>query len=128
MRPIQSDLVRTKSFRRPLAILVAAAVGSIGGATVILSLASPPITERSSYAVKPETATASLRPELQPALASATPTANMARGKVNAATPVQTMHKLGVPTNPKVRRVVTRGRHYHHNFARYFAPRFSSSW
>jgi hypothetical protein len=137
MRPIHSDLVRARIFHRPLATFVAIAIGGIGSATVIFSLASPPTTERSRHVMKPETTMASPRADLQSALASATPeatpAANMARANGDEAKPVQTMHKLGVPTKRKAqnhtgRRVASRGKHYYSNFARYFGPRFSAFW
>jgi hypothetical protein len=117
-------------------MFVAVAVGGIGGATVILSLASPPATERSSRVMILETAAVSPAPEVQPRLASATPaamsTATMARTDGNAAAPVETPHTFSVPAKPEAQnhkgRVAYRGKHRYRNFARYFAPRFSASW
>ena len=140
MRPIDgnfySDLVRPRPFLRPLAMLVAVAVGGIGGATVILSLASPPAAERSSRVMTVETAAVSAKPEIQSRLASATtvatPTATMARTDGDAAVPVETTHKFIVPAKPEAQnhkgRMAYRGKHHYQNFARYFAPRFSASW
>jgi len=115
-------------------MLVALAIGGIGSATVILSLARLPATEQSSHVVKLEAFVDSPRPELQPNPASATPealsTADTVRG--NTVAPVQTMHNLAVPINRKAQnrtgRVVSRGNHHYRNFARYFGSRFSASW
>jgi hypothetical protein len=117
-------------------MFVAVAVGGIGGATVILSLASPPAAERSSRVMILETAAVSPKPEIHPHLASATPAttsaATMARTDGNAAAPVETTHKFSVPAKPDAPnhkgRVAYRGKHHYRNFARYFAPRFSASW
>jgi hypothetical protein len=140
MRPIDnnfySDLIRPRTFLRPLAMSVAVAVGGIGGATVILSLASPPAAERSSRVMILETAAVSPAPEMQPRLASATPaamsTATMARTDGNAAAPAEATHKFSAPANREAQnhrgRVAYRGKHRYRNFARYFAPRFSASW
>jgi hypothetical protein len=136
MRPIDnnfySDLIRPRPLLRPLAMFVAVAVGGIGGATVILSLVSPPAAERSSRVMILETAADSPAPETQPHLASATPVATMARTDSNAAAPVETMHKFSVPANPEAQnhrgRAAYQGKHRYRNFARYFAPRFSASW
>ena len=136
MRPIgnsYSDLIRPRTFYRPLAMLVALAIGGIGGATVILSLASPPITERSSHAIGLETSTASPRPELQPTLASAMPEAPLTANTVRStAAVVQPMRKLGVPTKRTAQnhagRMASRGNRHYRNFARYFGSRFSASW
>jgi len=114
-------------------MFVAVAIGGIGSATVILSLASPPITERSSHVIKLETPTASPRPELQPPLASGTPeaplTVNTVRTDGNAAAPAQ---PIGVAVKRKAQnhagRMVSRGKHHYGNFARYFGSRFSASW
>jgi hypothetical protein len=140
MRPIDnnfySDLIRPRTLLRPLAMFVAVAVGGIGGATVILSLASPPAAERSSRVMMLETAAVSPGPETQPHLASATPaaisTATMARTDGNAAALVETTHKFSVPAKPETQnhraRAAYQGKHRYRNFARYFAPRFSASW
>ena len=139
MRPIgnsYSDLIRPRTFYRPLAMLVAVAIGGIGSATVILSLAWPPATEQSSHVIKLEAIVDSPRPQLQPILASTTPealpTADTVRGNGNTAAPVQTVHNLGVPISRKAQnrtgRVVSRGKHHYRNFARYFGSRFSASW
>jgi hypothetical protein len=136
MRPIDnnfySDLIRPRTLLRPLAMFVAVAVGGIGGATVILSLASPPAVERSSRVMVLEPAAVSPAPEMQPRLASATPaptsTATMARTDGNAAAPVETTHKFSVSAKPEAQnhkgRVAYRGKYRYRNFA----PRFSASW
>jgi len=54
-------------------MFAAVAIGGIGSATVILSLASLPATEQSSHVIKLVAIVDSPRPELQPTLASATP-------------------------------------------------------
>jgi hypothetical protein len=140
MRPIDnnfySDLIRPRTLLRPLAMFVAVAVGGIGGATVILSLASPPAAERSSRVMMLETAAVSPEPETKPHLASATPaamsTATMARTDGNAAAPVETTHKFSVPAKPEAQNrkghVAYWGKYRYRNFARYSAPRFSASW
>jgi hypothetical protein len=140
MRPIDnnfySDLIRPRTLLRPLAMFVAVAVGGIGGATVILSLASPPAAERSSRVMILETAAVSPKPEIPPHLSSATPAttsaATMARTDGNAAAPVETTHTFSVPAKPEAQshkgRVAYRGKYRYRNFARYFAPRFSASW
>src|SRR5580700_11318630 len=98
MRPndnnFYSDLIRPRTFLRPLAMFVAVAVGGIGGATVILSLASPPAAERSSRVMMLETAAVSPGPEIQPNLASAASAATVARTDGNAAAPVEPTHKF----------------------------------
>jgi hypothetical protein len=117
-------------------MLVAVVVGGIGGATVILSLASPPAAERSSRVMILETAAVSPKPEIPPHLSSATPAttsaATMARTDGNAAAPVETTHKFSVPAKPETQnhrgRTAYQGKHRYRNFARYFAPRFSASW
>jgi hypothetical protein len=136
MRPIDnnfySDLIRPRTFLRPLAMFVAVAVGGIGGATVILSLASPPAAERSSRVMMLETAAVSPGPEIQPNLASAASAATVARTDGNAAAPVEPTHKFSVPAKPEAQnhkgRVAYRGNRRYRNYARYFAPRFSASW
>ena len=137
MRPIgnsYSDLILPRAFYRPLAMLVALAIGGIGSATVILSLAWPPAAERSSHVIKSQAIADFPRPELQPTLASATPEALSTADTVrdNTAAPVQTMHNPGVQNNRKTQnrtgRVVSRGKHRYRNFARYFGSRFSASW
>jgi hypothetical protein len=140
MRPIDnnfySDLIRPTPLLRPLAMFVAVAVGGIGGATVILSLASPPAAERSSRVMMLETAAVSPEPETQPHLASATPaamsTATTARTDGNAAAPVETTHKFSVPAKREAQNrkghVAYWGKYRYRNFARYSAPRFSASW
>jgi hypothetical protein len=136
MRPIDnnfySGLIRPRTFLRPLAMFVAVAVGGIGGATVILSLASPPGAERSSRVMMPETAAVSPGPEIKPHLASATPTTSMMRTESNIAAPVDIPRKFNVPTKREAQnrrgRVAYRGKYHYRNFARYFAPRFSASW
>jgi hypothetical protein len=117
-------------------MLVAVVVGGIGGATVILSLASPPATERSSRAMILETAAVSPAPETQPHLASAPPaamsTATMARTDGNAAAPAEATHKLSVPAKREAQNrrgyAAYWGKYRYRNFARYSAPRFSASW
>jgi hypothetical protein len=117
-------------------MFVAVAVGGIGGASVILSLASPPAAERSSRVMILETAAVSLGPQMQPRLASAMPAATsaatMPRTDGNAAAPVETTHTFSVPPKPEAQnhkgRVAYRGKYRYRNFARYFAPRFSASW
>jgi hypothetical protein len=117
-------------------MFVAVVVGGIGGATVILSLASPPAAERSSRVMILETAAVSPGPQMQPRPASATPaatsTATMARTDGNAAAPVEATHKFSVPAKPEAQnhrgRAAYQGKHRYRNFARYFAPRFSASW
>jgi hypothetical protein len=140
MRPLDnnfySDLIRPRTLLRPLAMFVAVAVGGIGGATVILSLASPPAAERSSRVMILETTAVSPGPELQPHLASATPaamsTATLARTDGHAAAPAESTHKFSAPAKPEAQnhkgRVAYRGKYRYRNFARYFAPRFSASW
>jgi hypothetical protein len=117
-------------------MFVAVAVGGIGGATVILSLASPPAAERSNRVMKVETATVSPAPETHPHLASATPAATsaatMARTGGNAAAPVETTQKFSVPAKREAQNrkghVAYWGKYRYRNFARYSAPRFSASW
>ena len=140
MRPndnnFYSDLIRPRTLLRPLAMFVAVAVGGIGGATVILSLASPPAAERSSRVMMLESAAVSPGPETQPHLASATPaamsTVTMARTDGDAAAPVETSRKFSVPAKPEMQhhrgRAAFQGKHRYRNFARYFTPRFSASW
>src|ERR1700722_16307094 len=134
MRPTDnnfySDLISPRTFLRPLAMFVAIAVGGIGGASVILSLASPPAAERSSRVMILETAAVSPGPETQPRLASATPatmsTTTMARTDGNAAPPVEATHTFNAPAKPEAQnhkgRVAYRGKHRYRNFARYSAP------
>jgi hypothetical protein len=140
MRPIDnnfySDLIRSRTLLRPLAMFVAVAVGGIGGATVILSLASPPAAERSSRVMILETAAVSPGPEIQSHLASATPVATSATPTARtdgiAAAPVVTAHTFSAPvkseTQSRKGRVAYRGKYRYRNFARHFAPRFSASW
>jgi hypothetical protein len=140
MRPTDnnfySDLIRPRAFLRPLAMFVAVAVGGIGGASVILSLASPPAAERSSRVMILEPAAVSPAPATQPHLASATPaamsTATMARTGGNAAAPVETTHQFSVPAKREAQNrkghVAYWGKYRYRNFARYSAPRFSASW
>jgi len=117
-------------------MFVAVAVGGIGGATVILSLASPPSAERSSRVMILDTAAVSPAPETQPHLASATPaavsTSTMARTDGNAAAPVETTHQFSVPAKREAQNrkghVAYWGKYRYRNFARYSAPRFSASW
>jgi hypothetical protein len=117
-------------------MFVAVAVGGIGGATVILSLASPPAADRSSRVMILEAAAISPGPQMQPYLASATPaatsTATMARTDRNTAATLETTHEFSVPAKREAQnyrgRVAYRGKHHYRNFARYFAPRFSASW
>jgi len=115
-------------------MLVALAIGGIGSATVILSLARLPAAEQSSRVMKLQAIVDSPRPELQPTAASATPEALPAADTVrgNTAAPVQTMHNLAVPINRQAQnrtgRAVSRGKHHYRNFARYFGSRFSASW
>jgi hypothetical protein len=140
MRPIDnnfySDLIRPRTFLRPLAMFVAVAVGGIGGATVILSLVSPPAAERSSRVTILEATAVSPGPETQPSLASATPaamsTATMARTDGNAAAPAEAAHQFSDPAKREAQNrkghVAYWGKHRYRNFARYSAPRFSASW
>jgi hypothetical protein len=140
MRPTDnnfySDLIRPRTFLRPLAMFVAVVVGGIGGATVILSLASPPAAERSSRVLILETAAVSPKPEIEPRPASATPTvpstATTARTDGNAAAPTETTHKLSVPAKREAQNrrgyAAYWGKYRYRNFARYSAPRFSASW
>jgi hypothetical protein len=140
MRPIDnnfySDLIRPRSLLRPLAMFVAVAVGGIGGATVILSLVSPPAAEQSSRVMILETAAVSPGPQMQPRLASATPaatsTATMATTDSNAAAPVEAAHQFSVPAKREAQNrkghVAYWGKYRYRNFARYSAPRFSASW
>jgi hypothetical protein len=117
-------------------MFVAVAVGGIGGATVILSLASPPAAERSSRVMVLEPAAVSPAPETQPHLASATPAVTsaptVARTDGNAAAPVEPTHKSSVPVKPEAQNrkahVAYWGKYRYRNFARYSAPRFSASW
>jgi len=134
MRPtsnLRSDFIQVRTM---LAIaLVAVAVGGIGGATVILSLAWPPIAERSSYVPNLDAATAPASPEpttLATGLPEATLTIDV-RPHSDAVAPVQTTHKPGVATRKAQNHwgvMASRIKHRHRNFARYFAPRFSDSW
>jgi hypothetical protein len=140
MRPndnnFYSDLIRPRALLRPLAMFVAVAVGGIGGATVILSLASPPAAERSSRVMILDTAAVSPAPETQPNLASATPaavsTSTMARTDGNATAPVETTHAFSAPAKREAQNrkghVAYWGKYRYRNFARYSAPRFSASW
>jgi len=119
-------------------MFVAVAVGGIGGATVILSLASPPAVEqRSSRVMVLEPATVSPAPETPPHLASATPAAatsppTVARTDGNAAAPVESTHQFSVPAKREAQthkgHVAYWGKYRYRNFARYSAPRFSASW
>jgi hypothetical protein len=135
MRPIidvYSDLVRRETFRRSLAMLVAVSIGGIGGATVILSLGSAPITERPSRIV--EIHATALQSELLPSIASQPPettsTTNMVRATGNVVGPFQSGRQFGVPVKRnaqrRARRFAFRDRHHYRNLARYFSPR--SSW
>ena len=140
MRPTDnnfySDLISPRTFLRPLAMFVAIAVGGIGGASVILSLASPPAAERSSRVMILETAAVSPGSEIEPRLASATPAApstpTIGRTEGNTAAPVEATHTFNAPAKPEAQnhkgRVAYRGKHRYRNFARYSAPRFSASW
>jgi len=117
-------------------MFVAVAVGGIGGATVILSLVSPPAAERSSRVTILEPAAVSPGPQMQPRLASATPaamsTATVATTDGNAAAPVEAAHQFSVPANREAQNrkghVAYWGKYRYRNFARYSAPRFSASW
>jgi len=117
-------------------MFVAVVVGGIGGATVILSLASPPAAERSSRVMILETAAVLPKPEIEPRLASAIPaapsTATMARTDGNAAAPVEAAHQFSVPAKREAQNrkghVAYWGKYRYRNFARYSTPRFSASW
>jgi len=117
-------------------MFVAVVVGGIGGATVILSLASPPAAERSSHVMILETAAVSAKPEIEPRPASATPAATsaatMAKTDGNAAAPIETTHKLSVPAKREAQNrrgyAAYWGKYRYRNFARSSAPRFSASW
>jgi hypothetical protein len=144
MRPTDnnfySDLMRPRTFLRPLAMFVAVAIGGIGGASVILSLASPPAAERSSRVMIMDTAAVSPAPETEPHLASATPAATpvatpagtMARTDGNATAPVETTRQFSAPARREAQNrkghAAYWGKYRYRNFARYSAPRFSASW
>jgi hypothetical protein len=139
MRPVDdmcSQFIRTRTLRRPLAMFVAVAIGGIGSATVILSLAAPPITEPSSRTMEAQAMEAhatSVEPELSPTIVRAplekTSTTNAATAYRNVVGPVRSRHELNIPGKRRAQNHATfrhkYGYYHYRNFARYSSPRFS---